>query len=74
MYLGHPTTTVSTDVSTGEGAVLLRARVRQRPGVERSPARAALAVLRVRTPGTPLRALEGERPRRHTSPPRIPPN
>ena len=65
MRLGHPTTTVSTDVLASERAVLLRARVRQRPRVERSPARAALAMLRVRTSRTPLRALEGERTRRH---------
>lgn len=68
MRLGHPTTAVSTDVLTGKLAELLRTRVRQGPGVERPPARTALAMLRVRTPRTPLRALEGERTRRHTSP------
>lgn len=66
--LGHPTTTVGANVLAGKLAELLRARVRQGPGVERPPARTALAVLRVRTPGPPLRALEGERTRRHTSP------
>lgn len=61
MRLGHPTTAFSADVLTGERAVLLRPGVRQRPCVERSPARAALAVLRVRPAGSPLRALEAKR-------------